>query len=124
MTPGMVSGFGANHGKNIGCYASVTYAEIQGLVDHPQRKPKDSAQWVIPSTLMSRVYEEQRKFGEYWMLWADLDTAPPPVERVKAVIEGLGSDYEIYASRSATPEVPKCRILIPLAAGLDRKSVV
>ena len=119
MTPGMVSGFGANHGKNIGCYASVTYAEIQGLVDHPQRKPKDSAQWVIPSTLMSRVYEEQRKFGEYWMLWADLDTAPPPVERVKAVIEGLGSDYEIYASRSATPEVPKCRILIPLAAGLS-----
>ncbi len=119
MTPAMVSGFGAYHGKSMGFYASITYEQIKQLVDDPQRKRKDDAQWVIPSTLMTRVFAEQREFGEYWMLWADLDTNPPPVEAVQAAIEGIEADYEIYASRNATPDIPKCRILIPLAHGLS-----
>jgi hypothetical protein len=65
------------------------------------------------------VYEEQKQHGEYWMLWADLDTDPPAVGELTPVIDGIESDYEIYASRSATPEEPKCRILIPLAYSLS-----
>ncbi len=120
MTPAMVSGYGAYHGKNVGFYASITYAQIQQLVDHPQHKPKNEAQWVIPSTLMSRVFAEQREFGEFWMLWADLDTDPPAVDVVQAAVAGITeSDHEIYASRSATQGLPKCRILIPLAYALS-----
>lgn len=119
MTPGMVSGFGKYHGKNKGGYESITYEEIRKLVDNPQQKTKDFAQWVIPSSLPTRVHAEQREFGEFWMLWADLDKSPPPIEVVEELIRGIAADYEIYASRSATLKTPKSRILIPLAQGIS-----
>ncbi len=119
MTPPMVSGFGAYHGKNFGSYESVDYLQIQGLVDAPQRTAKSKAQWVIPSTLQTRVHAEQRRFGEFWMLWADLDKNPPGADLLERAIENFGCDYEIYSSRSATPGEPKCRVLIPLARGIS-----
>lgn len=119
MTPAMVSGYGAYHGKNVGSYEAIDYTQIQALVDSPQRVSKDVAQWVIPSTLPTRVHAEQREFGEFWMLWVDLDKNPPGVEVIEPLVQTLACDYEIYASRSATPKLPKCRILIPLAHGIS-----
>lgn len=119
MTPAMLSGFGVYHGKQIGHYSGITYREIQALVDTPQRIDKLGAQWVIPSTLKTRVYKEQEQHGEYWMLWADLDTNPPAVDVLEALIASFGSDYEIYASRSATAETPKSRVLIPLVRAMS-----
>lgn len=119
MTPAMVSGRGKYHGKNVGSYDEITYQQIQALVDSPQQVDKDSAQWVIPSTRKTRDYAEQRAFGDFWMLWADIDKDPPPVEKIVSILRSLGCDCEIYSSRSATDEVPKCRILIPLAYGLS-----
>jgi P4 family phage/plasmid primase-like protien len=118
MTPAMVSGLGKYHGKNKGSYKSIDYTQIQALVDNPQQSDKDGAQWVIPSILSSRVHAKQREFGEFWMLWADLDKNPPRVEVVENLVKVLGCDYEIYASRSATERLPKCRILIPLSRGI------
>jgi hypothetical protein len=119
MTPAMVSGRGKYHGKNVGSYDEITYQQIQALVDSPQQIDKDSAQWVIPSTRKTRDYAEQRAFGDFWMLWADIDKNPPPVEKIVSILRSLGCDCEIYSSRSATDQVPKCRILIPLAYGLS-----
>ncbi|NDF98914.1 MAG: hypothetical protein EB101_08325, partial [Chitinophagia bacterium] len=119
MTPAMVSGFGKYHGKNVGSYAEITYTQIQALVDNPQQVEKDVAQWVIPSTLQTRVHAEQREFGEFWMLWADLDKNPLNINLVEELVRALGCDYEIYASRSATSGLPKCRVLIPLPYGIS-----
>ncbi len=119
MTPAMVSGFGKYHGKNVGSYEDITYEQIQALVDSPQQVDKDSAQWVIPSTLKTRDHAQQRVFGDYWMLWADLDKNPLNINLVEELVRALGCDYEIYASRSAVRELPKCRVLIPLAYGLS-----
>ncbi len=119
MTPAMVSGYGKFHGKNVGSYESITYAQIQAMVDNPQEVEKDVAQWVIPSTLKSRVHAEQREFGEFWMLWADLDKPPIYIDGVEEAVKTFECDYEIYTSRSATRNIEKCRVLIPLAYGIS-----
>lgn len=119
MTPAMVSGFGKYHGKKVGSYEDITYEQIQALVDNPQQVDKDSAQWVIPSTLKTRVHVKQREFGEFWMLWADLDKPPLSVDGLEFLVETFDCDFEIYASRSATPVLEKCRVLIPLAYGIS-----
>jgi len=119
MTAAMVSGFGKYHGKNVGSYASITYEQIQALVDNPQQVEKDVALRVIPSTLKTRVHAEQREFGDFWMLWADLDKNPLNINLVEELVRALGCDYEIYASRSAVPGLPKCRVLIPLPYGIS-----
>lgn len=73
---------------------------------------------LIPSTLDTRVHAEQEANGEFWMLWADVDwksLEAQPMAEVAAVVLGLiGADVEIYASRSATVDRQKCRVLIPL----------
>lgn len=129
----MVSGFGSGHtneadpskpGKPLKPYVAIDLAGIRALVDMPQQVGKADAQWLIPSTLQTRTFKRQEAEGKFWMLWADFDTDPQPVERVAQVVEQLtgGSDFEVYNSRGATVERPKSRALIPLAnplAGAD-----
>ncbi len=126
----MVSGFGQFHTDEEGAktrtpYVGVTWADITALVDSPQQVPKASAQWLIPSTLPSRTFKRQETEGEFWALWADLDTIPPALQRVVDVLalEVIGAyDFEVYSSRGATADRKKARILIPLCqplAGAD-----
>jgi hypothetical protein len=121
-----VSGEGQYHTNEPGKanrrpYSVVTLAEIRALVDSPPSVPKAKGRWFIPSTHLSRGKDPQLTHGQYWMLWSDLDTDPKPLDVVDAaVLEILAyCDYEIYASRSATIERPKCRVLVPLAAPLS-----
>ena len=117
---GMISGRGKYHSNKNGDkpYLRVTLADVRDMVDNPPSVDKDQAQWLIPSTLDTRVHAEQEASGEFWMLWADVDwkeLAPKPMAGVAAVVKGLiGADVEIYASRSAAEERQKCRVLIPL----------
>jgi hypothetical protein len=53
------------------------------------------------------------------MLWADLDKPPISLDGVEEAVETFECDYEIYTSRSATCELEKCRVLIPLAYGIS-----
>lgn len=94
---------------------SVTMEQIRAMVDNPQDVPKGNAQWLIPSTLHSRVFAEQAQNGQFYYLWADLDA--------NTLFDGLfnltmdilrQSDFELYTSKSATLERPKSRILVPL----------
>lgn len=126
QSPALVSGFGQYHtdeaGKGVrSAYTSITLASIRDLVDSPQATEKSEAQWLIPSTLKSRSFKAQVDSGEFWMLWADLDTDPKPLHEVAAVLHLIldGADFELYTSRSATAEKPKSRILIPLDRPLD-----
>ncbi len=126
----MVSGFGQYHtneadpkkpGKKLTPYVTIDLAGVRALVDNPRRVPKADGQWLIPSTLLSRNFAKQEAEGEFVMLWADLDTAPPPqqqvVETLTVDILG-GANYEVYSSRSATADKPKKRVLIPLGQPL------
>ncbi len=120
-----VSGEGQYHtdepGKeNRRPYSVVTLADIREMVDCPPSVPKAKGRWFIPSTHLSRGKDQQIARGEYWMLWADLDTDPKPIDTVDEVVGGILAfcDYEIYTSRSANVDRQKCRILVPLAAPL------
>lgn len=121
-----VSGFGKFHTNKPGKetrrpYSVVTLADIRAMVDEPPSVPKAKGQWFIPSTHLSRGKDQQREHGDYGMLWSDLDKDPKPLNIVEDAVDGILAfcDYEIYTSRSATVDRPKCRILVPLAAPLS-----
>lgn len=111
----------SNPGKRLTPYNPITWQDVLALVDTPQQVDKGAAQWLIPSTLHSRSFAAQEQRGEYWALWFDLDTAPPSADALLAAMpEVIGvADFEVYSSRSATPELPKWRGLIPLSEPLS-----
>jgi hypothetical protein len=120
---GVISGRGKNHTNKYGTnpYTRLEWADIVAMVDSPQPGvEKDQAQWLIPSTLDSRVHAEQAKRGSFHMLWADADwkdiEKPLPMPAVAETVAKVlkGADYEVYASRSATEDRQKCRVLVPL----------
>lgn len=125
-----VSGFGKKHtneadpsdpGKLLRPYAAITWEGIKALVDYPLQVDKARAQWLIPSTLPRRNAKAQEADGEFWLLWADIDKAPPTHDELLMMLDLVISNvqFEIYASRSATEDCQKARILIPLAAPLS-----
>ena len=118
MSAQLLSGFGAHHSEKLRPYVTIDLAQIRVMVDDPPSVDKLTAKWLIPSTLLTRTFQAQEQEGAFWMLWADLDEVPLPLDAIAALIESLACDYEIYSSRSATIKVPKCRILIPLAGPL------
>ena len=113
----------SGHGKfDKTCATRITYEGIRALVDTPQQVDKRDAQWLIPSTLPSRVFKDQEANGEYWFLWADIDKDPPGLRAVEQAVESateMFSCYEIYTTRSATEDCQKCRIIIPLGKPLS-----
>ncbi len=116
----MVSGIGKyatdKDGARPEALQQITFHEVRELVDNPQPGvEKDNAQWLIPSSHRSRKGHD--KNGLRPLLWADVDA---PVQTIKQTGDQLrdllgGSDFEVYASRSATADRQKCRILVPLA---------
>ncbi len=125
-SPTFVSGFGQYHTNEEGKtnrrkYNNITMAAISGMVDSPQTVDKSKGQWVIPSTLPSRVFSAQAADGEYWALWADLDKDPKPLDEVASTAATLspGADFEIYTTRSAQQNKQKARIIIPLQTALS-----
>ncbi len=113
-SPMFCSGFGQYHtDKNGNDFVTITLDEIRNLVDNPQQVDKTQAQWLIPSTLMSRVFKEQEDKGKYWLLWADIDENPKPINELALVVGKLNCDFEIYNSSSATESNQKARVLIP-----------
>jgi hypothetical protein len=121
----LCSGFGQYHTneadpdkplKKLTQYVGITFDEIRALVDNPQQVDKKKAQWVIPSTVMSRTFKVQEQEGEYRFLWADLDKDAPPLDALVEMFRDYS--FEIYTSRSATRENPKSRILLPISKPL------
>lgn len=120
----MVSGFGKyatdRDGSNPDALTTITFYDVRDLVDEPQQKgvEKDCAQWLIPTTHKSRKNHD--KHGLRPLIWADLDEPTTTIQQTAEIVRRIvgGCDFEVYASRSATPERQKCRILIPLAQAL------
>ena len=125
IEPMFVSGFGQFHtnepnaekpNKKLTPYTTITLSDIRALVDNPQSVDKAEGQWLIASTLPCRTFATQEQSGEFWMLCADLDLEPKPLNEVAEVLDAIipGCDREQYTSRSAQENNPKSRILIPL----------
>jgi hypothetical protein len=119
-TMDLVSGIGQYHTNEVGAknrspYLSIDWDGIKALVDNPQEVPKDKAKWLIPSSYPSRNFAKQELLGEYHLMWADLDKNTLSIQSIADIVEGIfQADFEVYTSRSATPDLIKCRILVPL----------
>jgi hypothetical protein len=116
MNADYCSGFGVNHTDKYKPFSTITWSQIMDLVDHPQDIDKARGQWIIPSTLVSRLRRDQEKGGEYWMLWADIDDKPPLLDELSKFLSVFldGSRFEVYTTKSATESIQKTRVLIPL----------
>lgn len=119
----MVSGFGQlatdKDGTRPDALAVIDFYGVRDLVDSPQQVEKSNAQWLIPGTHKSRKGHDRS--GTRPVIWADIDepqgrTVRETGEIVASIVGGC--DFEVYASRSATAEKQKCRVLIPLAQAL------
>jgi hypothetical protein len=106
--------------KKLTPYLAIGWPEIMDRVDHPESVDKTHGQWVIPSSLPRRNAKAQEADGEFHLLWADLDKAPPSIPELAAILEGFigESDYEIYNTKSATEANQKARVIIPLTGPL------
>jgi hypothetical protein len=122
---GLCSGFGQFHTneadkdkpiKKLTPYVGITLDGIRTLVGNPQQVDKAEAQWMIPSTLMSRNFKAQEQQGAYLILWGDIDQDAPPLDELAEMFRDYA--FEIYTSRSATKANPKSRILLPLSKPL------
>ena len=97
-------------------YKTITIEKIFEMASTPTSLAKDKAQWVIPSTLLTRVHADQREKGVYHAIWGDIDEHTE-LESVKDVLAELVVDnqYLIYSSSRSKVELKKWRIFIPLA---------
>ena len=119
----LCSGFGQFHStenkRAPQDYQPITLNEVYALLGNPQRVEKPQARWFIPSNLMSRVHADQREQGTFYALWADLDSAGVQGQTFKEVFSrtciAIEREHWLYTSRSATIDLPKSRIIVPLA---------
>lgn len=110
----------SNPGRKLTKYKLLDLSDIRIAVDDPAQTSKPASCWFLASAHPSRNFQEQRENGLYWALVVDLDTTPCPLAEVASTVAAIvpGSDYEVYASRSATAERQKGRVIIPLARPL------
>jgi hypothetical protein len=104
-------------------YDVITLGEVFSM--KPASVDKSRALAMIPSEYFAfdaRIHEVQREFGSYVVITGDIDKGNPS----RAVIEpavrhfvGEGVAFFIYSSSSATNQMRKWRVLIPLAKSCD-----
>jgi hypothetical protein len=126
---GLCSGFGQWHSPNNKKeplnYVKVSMPKIQYMLSHPLSVEKSKAQWVIFSTLPSRIHSEQRENGNFYALWADIDdTDGLPFEDIVDRACGCLLDFFAYTSKSAVAERQKARIILPLSGPVNGKKFV
>lgn len=117
-----VSGFGQYHSDRAGVsprpYVTHDWPQFGQMLSNPPSVAKDAAQWVIFSELATRIATEQRAEGRFHALWCDIDDAQGHTiaKTAQLACDAVeGAQLVCYASRSATEENQKARIVIPLA---------
>ncbi len=121
-----VSGFGQYHtanpkSENPKPYIELPWGDILSMVKNPGSIPKEKAQWAIFSRAngpYARVHQWQRDNGQFFCAWGDIDdvsglTMLDVINRAREALPGI--QHIIYSSRSARPDLPKSRILVPFS---------
>lgn len=124
---GLCSGFGQHHTDepnktNRVPYVTIRLADIFRMATNPSTRPKSDARWFIPSGVLSRSFKNQLQHGQYHALWFDFDKNPRPIPELLAIwqeITGLSTLALAYLSRSATVDLQKSRLIVPLASPLS-----
>ncbi len=110
--------FSSGYGVTGQVSAELIWAEILNLAANPQDVEKLQARWILPNDcpIRRRYNAEYSMFG---LLWADIDQ--PPSGGLDAVAGALlpSTPYLIYTTKSATFDMQKCRILLPLWGRVD-----
>ncbi|PYE35592.1 hypothetical protein DFP83_101481 [Idiomarina fontislapidosi] len=126
----LCSGFGQYHSqtaqKNPQDYTRVSLAEIALMLEKPPAVDKANGQWVIFSSLASRVHKDQLERGLFYALWADIDE-PQKIGFDNAFTRLAGNlEIEImgYTSKSATKTHQKARFIFPLAQPVSGRDFV
>ena len=116
----LVSGFSRYHTDNPKSpkakpFVRISYPEICAIATNPSTTPKQLAQWILASILLSRSKSAQMEHGEFYLLVVDLDHNPPPINKVAEFVRLAcrGSGFLIYTSRSAKENCQKSHVLIP-----------
>jgi hypothetical protein len=119
----IVSGYGRYHTNNPTSpiakpFDSISYEEIAAIAINPLCTLKQNAQWVIFSTLRSRLKSEQMNHGQFTALTLDIDLNAPTLGDLEKEIKGLviGGEFLIYTSKSASEINQKSHVLIPVNA--------
>jgi hypothetical protein len=117
----LCSGFGQYHSnerkaQNPKPYSGITMAEIIDRVKNPPSVVKDSNEWVIFSTLMSRSFAAQERDGEFWAQWTDFDVDPRAIPEIAAfwIEYAPGCSALFFSTASAKPDRQKSRMIVPL----------
>lgn len=117
----LCSGYGQWHSENHPLrprpYTTISLSEIERMVQQPPSTEKELAQWVIFSTLPSRVHSEQRENGRFYALWADIDKPGSlSLSDIADLLDGFLPSYIAYTTKGATQDRQKARIIIFLAS--------
>lgn len=101
-------------------YHKISLPEIMNSMANPTKVEKHKAQWIIPSSHNSseaRSADEQKKFGKYWALVADIDKSNPNLALVIESTKQIFGDvfFLVWATPSCKPDDQRWRVLIPLS---------
>jgi hypothetical protein len=100
-------------------YETATLGDVFGM--KPASVDKSRAPAMIPSgyfAFNARTHDVQQKHGSFVALTGDIDEGSPSMDMVEQAVRGFaGNDVAvlIYSSSSATAEMKKWRVVIPLA---------
>ena len=104
-------------------YETIGWEGIDRLMDSPAAVEKALAPIVILSDYNAndgRVFAVQREHGSYGGLAVDIDRGSPTLDQLLAAVQAVVGNVRlrIYSSATATAEMRKWRVLIPLASPL------
>ena len=104
-------------------YRTISAPEIAAMVLSPQRVPKETARWFMPSSYIAcdaRNHAAQGERGSYWWFCIDIDQNDLSLRDVQEVLGSVipGVSRLIYSTRSSTATARRWRVLLPLSRPL------
>lgn len=104
-------------------YSTISAPDIAAMVLSPQRVPKESARWFMPSSYIAsdaRNHAAQRERGSYWWFCIDIDKNDLSLRDVQEVLGSVipGVSRLVYSTRSSTATERRWRVLLPLSRAL------
>lgn len=99
---------------------SMTMAEYQTASDEARKADKDGLAWIPCSAFDASGRRVQENMDQAYLLVLDIDTGMS-LDDVKSRITGF--EAVIHSSYSHTPEKPKWRVVLPLAAPIPAAQI-
>ena len=121
------TGIRATHLKSGDAYEAISPEKIVKMARAPRSVAKSEGSWFLPSSYRAhdaRQHDAQRLHGEFHMLVLDIDQGNLPLVTVRDLLQkSIGPvAYLIYATKSASQDNRKWRVLVPVATPIKGQS--